>query len=343
MKYSLIYALIFTVILVLSGCEADNTYGGDIFTPEGNILWVVNYTNSGTVQVLNDDGEQYYSLSGFTRPRAIDCYANDGSVWILDYYGSSVSKYNISGNQTYITPTGDGGLLRRPTGLDIYQDDGAVWIANRDDNQAIKLASDGSLIATVTGFTFPRSVSVVANNGNCWIANEAGGTAILLGESTTGTVDYTGAMLAESDDLGAPSDIAAVPGGAAWVCDSNSETLYGIDVNGNTTAELTGFVDLASVYIHPVTEAIYAVDKGDGKIIGFPAGTTGTGDYVVYGNFVISELSGPNTIWIDNASGKIYVTEMGADTVGVFSADGTLLSTFTGFSDPIDVAYWVQE
>lgn len=342
MRYLSLTIALTTLLIALCGCDPDNDIDGPIITPEGNILWVVNYEDSGTVAALNDAGEQYYSLSGFTRPRAIDCYAQDGSVWILDYYGNCAYKYNISGNQIYQTPTGSGQLLRRPTGLDIYQEDGVVWIANRDDNQVIKLAADGTLRAVITGFTFPRDVSTVPDSGNCWVANEVGGNAILIRETATGSTNYTSVLLAESGDLGAPWDIAAVPGGAAWVCNKNSGTLYGLDANGNTTAELTGFVELTSVYIHPVTNAIYAVDKGDGKIIGFPAGTTGTGGYSGFGNFAISGLSGPNNIWIDNVSGKIFVAEMNGDTVKVFSENGSLLSTFTGLSNPIDLAYWVQ-
>jgi streptogramin lyase len=342
MKYSLALALTFASVILLFGCEADNIYGGGIYTPAGNIVWVVNYTNSGTVQALNDNGDQYYALTGFTRPRAIDCFANDGSVWILDYYGNNVSKYNISGNQVYQTPTGSGGLLRRPTGLDIYQQNGAVWIANRDDNQIIKLDSDGTLLAAITGFSFPRSVSVVPDTGDCWVANETGGTAILLRESANGNAGYTNFLKAESDDLGTPWDVAAVPGGSVWVCDKNSGTLYGIGVNGNTFAEFTGFDEITSVYIHPTTNAIFAVDKAAGKVIRFPSTTSGTGDYTDFDDFDISGLDGPNNIWIDDTSGKIFVTEMGADSVGIYSSSGVLLSTFTGFTDPIDIAYWVQ-
>jgi len=342
MRYVYLVCLIAIIALSLFGCDPDNGYGGIINTPEGNIIWVVNFEDSGEVLALNDAGEQYFPLGGFTRPRAIDCYKTDGSVWILDFYGNCAYKYSISGNQLYQTPTGAGQLLQRPTGLDIYQDNGTVWIADRDNNQIIKLAADGAVQAVITGLIFPRDVSTVPDTGNCWVANEAGGTAVLLAGTASGSSDYSTSMLAESGDLGAPWDIAAVPGGDAWVCDKNSGTLYGIDANGTTFAELTGFNELTSVYIHPVTYDIYAVDKADGKIIGFPAGTSGTGGYGGFGNFAISGLTGPNNIWIDDASGKIFVAEINADAVKVFSEDGSLLSTITGVSNPIDLAYWVQ-
>ena len=80
MRYLSLLIAIVILLMAFTGCDPDNNVEGPIVTPEGNILWVVNYEDSGTVTVLNDNGEQYYTLDGFTRPRAIDCYAQDGSV-----------------------------------------------------------------------------------------------------------------------------------------------------------------------------------------------------------------------------------------------------------------------
>ncbi len=342
MRYIPSLAIVAALLIATYGCDPDSDINGPITPPDGNIIWVVNYEDNGTVVALNDAGEEYFALDGFTRPRAIDCYARDGSVWILDYYGSCACKYNVSGNEVYKTPTGNGQLLQRPTGLDIFQVNGMVWIANRDDNQVILLNADGTVQAIISGFSFPRDVSIVPDEGNCWVANEAGGNAILIRGDASGSVDYPNVMVAESGDLGSVWDIAAVPAGAAWVCNKNSGTLYGLDANGNTIAELTGFNELTSVYIHPVTNDIYAVDKADGTIVGFPAGTTGTGSYVGFGNFAITGLAGPTNIWIDDVSGKIYVAETDGDTVKIFDNTGALLTTITGLSNPIDLAYWVQ-
>jgi len=44
------------------------------------------------------------------------------------------------------------------------------WVADYYNNRIIKLDSDGTVIATTTGFSRPTGVSVNSNTGECWVA-----------------------------------------------------------------------------------------------------------------------------------------------------------------------------
>jgi|GEM_PF-2420409 len=84
-----------------------------------------------------------------------------------------------------------------PYGLSVDTSDGSVWVASRNQNQVVKLSSEGAVLARVGGFSYPLSVEADAANGHVWVSDSGKGRIVRLPVDVPDGYDTNASAMAE--------------------------------------------------------------------------------------------------------------------------------------------------
>ena len=232
---------------------------------------VYEFTSAGVAV----SGSPYTDGGAFSTPAGI---ANNGaSITLVTNYGAN-NAIVITGSgttATFMTATTTCTHYETTTAFDSA---GYGWTSGGNANQACRIASNGTLAATITGLSTPSSVDI-DSSGRAWIPNNGNNTLAQITPTTT-TPFYTLATFSGGGMSG--------PGGE------------GIDGLGNI------WVANGTAY----SGSIYSVSE----FTNAGAAITGTGGYqaglLTYPRFVGMDISGD--VWFSNYSGASVEELIGA-------------------------------
>jgi streptogramin lyase len=160
----------------------------DETTKAFNFIWIAN-SSKGTVMKINTDtcevvGEYWTSPQGQGRNPSRTTVDHDGSVWVGNRSGNSVTKIGLVENGGWIDKDGDG-ILQASTGFN----DIKPWTnaGGVDTNGGVSTAADESILQYVkTTSYYPRHLCI-DNNNNLWVTAYGSSTFDLI-ESKTGKI-----------------------------------------------------------------------------------------------------------------------------------------------------------
>jgi DNA-binding beta-propeller fold protein YncE len=250
--------------------------------------------------------------------------------------------------------------LNAPRGLAV-DSKGILWVANSGDNNVIAFNPNYKQVAadTITaGISNPTGVAFDPN-GNLWVANYGGGGSVT--EYTAG-VQQTGNTI--TSNILAPGAIAIDGLGDIWVQnDGINVTLYanyynlspqyvrtynppglvfvyGLAAYGPWIAfgspQGLEFLPIADYFLAgdgPGADSNYqayslAMDSQNNLYMGLLNNTVVVGGVASYNFKTFASLSfTPAGIAIDNARGRVYVSNMNGNQILVFSTTGAILHT----------------
>lgn len=197
------------------------------------------------------------TITGFSTPRSVSVNPSDTvnsrhTCWVADTGGNRVRKIYWNGSAytylNYSTATGSA-----PYCVSVSPAEGACWVALSGTNAANgrrvkKLASTGttaiSLLATLTGFTTPYSVSVNLNPPrDCWVA-DTGNDSIKKFASAGGSPLFTKTGFWRPQGVSVDST-----SGSCWIADTNNNKIVKLDAEGNEEFRISGFSTPLSIAV----------------------------------------------------------------------------------------------
>ncbi len=163
-------------------------------------------TLSYRISVVSGDYESPFSDSVWITP-------GPHTYWILDYYGSSVSRW------TY-----DALHLISYKGMDLWPEAMAldtrtqtVWVLFYQD-YLLRLSYDGEYLNWISGLRRPDRIGFNTSNGTVWVSNEEG--TQLKWYSTSGLEMGSLSGFGKISDIACPGNISG-----CWIADSRKKTL----------------------------------------------------------------------------------------------------------------------
>jgi len=308
-----------------------------------NRVYVVDAEHSD-VDVFNLDGAYQFSFgseggdvgefSGGGRQLDID---GEGNLWVADYGGFEIEKYNADGQPLFTAPQParkpPAGMLGQPRDVAVDKDTGEVWVAD-SWNQRFQRFSATGVSMGVWGqrggggafqMNYPRSIAVQKRlNGSkrVWVSNERGHHLQVYNypTSASGSPTYVaqiGQIAQDNTDPGHfrwPVDIEFYnrpASGCAW-CDGKQVAIVGdrmaasIKIIDAETFEELAFIPQTALAlaVDPATGFIYAL-QGTRVRIYDQAGTL----LGQFGSSGASDGQFKDTTDAIFANGVIYVTD----------------------------------
>jgi DNA-binding beta-propeller fold protein YncE len=340
--------ILITALSVASGalvsCDSDD--GGDGGTLTGTRIWIADQPDKEVV-IYDDEGNRLKYVGGpglFSKPNAIDVYEKDGSAWVCDFYSNRIRKFDADGEQLYASPEPSmGALVRNPVDLSASQSTGDCWISDRGNNRVIRLDAKGNVLAKVNGFQYPRGVSADPAGGDVWVADEGHDAVIKIASTANGEVIVRSVEIGRYRGMENPWAVAADADGKGWAASRIEGRVVKLSGDAAELASVEGFDDPVAVAVYEAGKAVYVVDTAKGLLVALPRGVSGAhGNYADVATFVVTGLSRPEDVFVDDDTGRIYVAEMGAGNVKVFDSAGKLVNTIPGFSGPAALAAWSE-
>jgi streptogramin lyase len=195
-----------------------------------------------------DTGKELVRVTGFSRFVAAIAVGPSGQVWIADRFNNEVvvlfgTDKELDG---YDTSTSSGsnhlrlGGFDEPQDIDIDPRNGSqggesTWVADRNNGEAVKIASDGTELVreNPTGFFEVRFVSVNTRDGSVWV-----------GDPNSGRVAKLSALGKEAQNLPIrPTALAVdVTDDALWVGTGfgSEARVLKLDSNGSELLSVSG-------------------------------------------------------------------------------------------------------
>jgi len=245
-----------------------------------NNVWAVSQNGAAVYEFTSAgvavSGSPYTDGGAFSTPAGI---ANNGaSITLVTNYGAN-NAIVITGSgttATFMTATTTCTHYETTTAFDSA---GYGWTSGGNANQACRIASNGTLAATITGLSTPSSVDI-DSSGRAWIPNNGNNTLAQITPTTT-TPYYT-LVTFSGGGMSGPGGETIDGLGNVWVA--------------NGTAYSGG--------------SIYSVSE----FTNAGAAITGTGGYqaglLTYPRFVGMDISGD--VWFSNYSGASVEELIGA-------------------------------
>lgn len=160
----------------------------------------------------------------------------DGSVWIANFAGSTVSKFSPQG-VPLSPPNGWGnGGIDHPQGLALDRR-GNVWIASNTGetpgpgNVVVFPGGDPTRAITITGSGIDHPFGIqVDDRGNAWVANagKVGGSVTVIGPDF---VPWPGSPI-QAASLASPKGVALDSQGNAWIASFEDNTVVLVHPDG---------------------------------------------------------------------------------------------------------------
>lgn len=308
--------------------------------PSGGRFWVIDQPNN-EVYIYDYAGKRLSTVGQFPffmKPNCVDVDRRDGSAWVLDYYVNKLRKFGSDGSLLFETPAPGGKepLIRRGTSLAVDQKSGACWVADRSHSRVLKLGENGKVLATVTGFSSPRAVSLVPETGDCWVADELQRRVVKLRGGAAGTVAVGAVTLAACGGFDVPWSVVADPAGGVWVLDKGAQAVVKVDAAAARVTEITGFSFPYAAAVSSAADAVFVVDYDRGFLAAFSRGLVGARPVDEAAKLKLTGMPYPTDVDLDEEGGYVFVAS--SDAVRRFTTTGELSHTYDVFTLPIAVA-----
>ena len=348
MKTTAIYALVATALLAAFSCGPDTS--GTTVPPVSLRIWVADQPNKKVS--MYDAGGNLIKVVGavgmFSNPNDIAIYKPDGSTWICDFYTNRIRKFDAAGTPLYATPApseeGQEPLVRNATGITINDTNGDCWVSDRGHNRVIRLNADGTVVAKVTGFLYPRSVAATPSRGNIWVTDEGHDALILVPGTVQGDVSAGAVELARYNGLQNPRAVAGDKEGNCWVTSTVAGRAERIAQDGNRLAYVGGFGNPVAVAVNEAAGHVYVVDEEHGSVAALPRDlTTNAADYHTVAAFLLTGLSRPADIYVDDQTERLYVAADGGGAIRIYDFAGNEVSAIENTGHAAAVAVWNAE
>ena len=192
--------------------------------------WVIDLM--GSLVRLSSSGDVLLWVDGLVDPKHICVDPFNGVVWVSDYSGSQVARYDTLGNRL-----GETSGFIEISDMDCTGGSGGCWIVDRAGKSAALLSLEGVVSMRVENtFDLPVSVSFYRNGDWAWVAADSA----LYRVRSDGQVEEI-VNLDESI-----SRISAVQStGDCWMIaageDADDDEIVKIDSLGNILARVAGF------------------------------------------------------------------------------------------------------
>lgn len=231
------------------------------------------------------------------RPGAVTFAA--GSVWVANRDDQTVSRVDPNTLATLRTLS----LTAPPTG--IAAAGGGVWVASSSsDPTFVSVSRIDPQFDTISppvriGNVVPNTPVALAagSRGSVWVAPYSGELTRLSARS--------GRVLAELDPNAGPTGVA-VGEGAAWVSDSNADTVTRVDATGLTTAIAVGHEPSG---IAVGDGGVWVADTGDDAVVRIDPNTRAVTATIRVGAAPTGVAAGDSSVWVAN-SGDGTVTRI---------------------------------
>lgn len=292
-----------------------------------------------------------------------------GDVWVADLWGDRVERWartadgwvhaaTIGAVMPPPTPTA---VFHEPRGT-AYAPGGDVWVTDTVHHQVVRMAADGSIVATcgqraaegtqLGQFNWPRGLAVDPATGNLWIADTKQHQLQVLtdGCAPVGFVrNSTASAGSDARSFNWPYDVAIRPTDrTAFVVDTQNHRVKAYDVAtaswatdsrgpapaalfGSRGSGTRGFAWPSAVAVGPDGD-VYVADRGNNRVQELSY-APGTGFAFVRSWTAGGSLDKPEGVAV-LPDGRVAVADSDDDEVVLLAADGTVAETWTGLAHP---------
>ncbi len=276
------------------------------------------YAGNSTVQVR-------FRLASNTSETADGWYVDD--VWIGD---STTYTYSTHGDYipTLRITDNDGKQVSISQNIAVFAHENRsfIWVADTWHNQVVKLASDGTELVRVNGFTRPSDVSVNSSDGALWVADTDNNQIVKLGDD--------GSELVRVNGFSAPKSVSANPtDNSVWVADTDSNQVVKLGDETEPGTELvraSGFSYPSGVSVNLNNSRVWVADTDNDQVVKLDS--DGTELVRVNGFYSPSDVS------IDPTDDSVWVADTSNGQVVKLDSDGAELLRISGFNEPSSVA-----
>jgi len=222
-------------------------------------VWVVDNSAGKIIKILpsvtngytiGTDTGSHISVSGFNYPRSVSVNPETGVVWVADTNNNRIVRISPDVNDGYNIATDSGKHIVKagfsvPYAVSVNPADGSVWVADTNNNQAVQLASTGTVeLYRIGGFSQPGSLAVNYVDGSVWVIDKGHNRVVRL--------SFDGAILATAGGFSNPMSLSVNPlDGSCWVADTGNNQVIRLSPNGSKQATITGFSSPLSVAVTP--------------------------------------------------------------------------------------------
>jgi PKD repeat protein len=209
-----------------------------------------------------------------------------------------------------------------PRSLSVNPTDGSVWAAT--GSMVMHIASDGTVLNKLVGFSQPKCVSVNSADGSCWVGDSRNHRLVHLSAD--------GVQLLELE-VGYVYSVAVNPtDGSCWVgtpADSIAgDYLVHLSADGEEIWRRDAFRIPESIAVNPSDGSCWV--RAGSEV----AHVSAEGEELWRGG----SFFGPESLSVDPNDGSCWVADRFHDRVVQLSAEGEQLRSIGGFSEPMAVS-----
>jgi streptogramin lyase len=294
-------------------------YSETIATPGPLRPWVSDFSSARLLRITADARVAVPEpTSPLQSPSDIAADTPRGRIWIADTFAGQVIGYApATGVEIRL------GGLQDPQAIAVDPDSGSVWVCDGSLNQVLKYdpAVPGGPVAFRPNVANPLGLALDVVDGSVWVCERNGDKLRHL--------DAFAQPIAAAD-VAAPSRVAVDSlTRSAWVTSFTSRQVVRVMADAQPRDTLGGFSGPIGISIDARRGRIWIADAAANRIVVLDRA----------GNelFRVPNLSEVREIAIDLATGEAWATCPGEGALVHVSADGVVLLSLRGMSEPYDV------
>jgi len=289
----------------------------DTATPGRVKPWVVDGV-LGTLSRLTPDGRHLaFVRSGFVGPTGVGVDSTNGTVWVSDGFGGSLTVLDPTTGLTTSLP----GLVL-PSALAVNSIDHSAWVCDEGGDAVIHFDRSLTQIGLLEPIQTPDGVAVDPRDGSAWIC-ERGANLVRRYRPDHG--------LLWSVAVDRPSRVAVDSlTGRGWVTSFESGRVFRVSESGSVDQIIPGFAGPIGVSVDPRRGRIWVCDaRGNEVIVLDRAGSA---------VFRTGGLSQVRDLAVDVETGEAWAAVPGSGEVVRLSPAGQVMRRLGGLQGPYAVA-----
>ncbi len=310
---------------------------------DGSSWSQLGYVHNG---ILNEWTRQEYDLSSYAgnatvkiRFRFTSNASDVADGWYVDdvWVGDSLSHtYSAHGDYTAVLRVTDneGKQANVSQEITVFANENSsfIWVADYNNNQVMKLSDYGDILATISGFSYPRSVDVDLSDGSVWVADYNNNRMVKLSGDIADGYDLgtnSGSHLIVSGFNRPWSVSVDHSDGSVWIADYSNNQVVKLASDGTELVRTSGFYYPQAVSVNPTDGTVWVADTSHSEVVKLAS----DGTELVR----VSGFSSPRSISVNPTDGTVWVANYNNHQVVKLAADGSELWRLGGFLNPINV------
>jgi PKD repeat protein len=309
-------------------------------------LWAADSQTDVVTRLKPNGSDSLLRIENLVNPRSAVARLTDGTVWITDDEG--VKCYSSDGMEMLIHVKG----FQRPGAIDLDRDNGSVWIADINADRVYRLSgtiADGYDITLnrgshtfISGINDPESVKIDYSDHGAWISDYYNNRVLKVDQECNLITEIKGFRQPKCAVTGSPDS-------SIWVCDIgngriinlSSAIASGYDISSDTGSHkvIQGLNYPIWLDVNRENGSVWVADYNSYRVFRFDSDTPdGYNPSIDSGHHIqVNNLVHPNSITVNSSTGNAIAGDY--DSVRVFSADGSQIAWFPGFSNISMVNY----